>query len=362
MKLRVKTAKYYVLKSALMVFMGTAPFSDGGAENLLSNSGFEEGTAGWVNFWGETGSLSTERFRTGTKSARINQFEGRPHGSGWAQTAEGLEVGAIYRADAHVYRNVDTVTAHVWIVPQGNFPYPRASTTSEKTQTTGTWELISCEMPARMIDSWQGGSLMVHVLAEGTGEVWVDDVSLSQVKTAMRQKAELATVIAFPIAPAAKKAQAYLDRGEISFAGARDLDSALTDFGEVLRLVPEDTNTCLLALSGVLETYRRQNDFSNATRVVRQIVDDYTFAGTADHAKEVTKFGNALVEEADHLVPNYAEALQRLDEATNLYQRAITTYTAIDAAAHKVAIEIAEDKLIAVRQDIKEYRADDGNK
>ncbi|MBI4283299.1 MAG: carbohydrate binding domain-containing protein, partial [Chloroflexi bacterium] len=99
----------------IVVLVSLVFFGNARAQNLFTNSGFEDGTTRWTNFWAQTGSLSTERFHSGKSSAKIAHAESKE--SGWSQSEiKGLEAGAVYKVEVYAYRAADTVSAKIWLL------------------------------------------------------------------------------------------------------------------------------------------------------------------------------------------------------------------------------------------------------
>ena len=314
------------------------------AQNLLPNGGFENSTVGWANFWGQTGSLSKERSHAGNASAQVTHAKTAQ--SGWLQPVSGLEIGAVYRAEVYAFRTVDTITAFA-SMHTASQPYLR-SANGEKMRKVGVWELLTVDIAAR-----PNGEVWVHLCADGVGTVWFDDATLTLVKTRAQRKTELLPIIDAPTATAVEKAQACLDLGEVAF-GDGDLPAAARYYHQVLELAPNDRTKCRNALSDLFEMYRRHKEYAQATAARREIVERFSALDTVEGAQDLSGLAEALGEEADHLPPDYAGAITRLNEALALYSKAGAIYKKIDAVANKNALDILDDRLVVTRYDINE--------
>jgi len=237
--------------------------------NLLANPGFEDGTTGWENFWGQTGSVSTERSHSGTNSAKI-AHPGNAQ-SGWSQhDIKGLLPGALYRVEVYAWRDTNTVSAHVWLLSgwwHAGAPLFR-STGGTPTREVNAWELLTGELAAN-----PDGSIRLNLPVNGTGNVWFDDASLTLVQTKDERKAELLAVITSTTAKAEEKAQAHLDLGQIAWWADQDLPAALENYRNALALDPADKVKCLTAHANLAEIYRRQQDLTNALASCHQLLE-----------------------------------------------------------------------------------------
>jgi len=332
------------MKALMIITLAILTCSGIQAQNILPNGGFENGMVGWANFWGQTGSLSKERFHAGNASAQVTHTKTAQ--SGWLQPVSGLEIGAVYRAEVYAFRETDAITAMV-SMHTASQPYLR-SANGEKMRKVGAWELLTVDIATR-----PNGEVWVHLCADGAGTIWFDDATLTLVKTRAQRRAELLPIVDLPKSSIAEKAQACLDLGEVAF-GDGDLPTAAKYYHQVLELVPNDRTKCRNALSDLFEMYRRHKDYAQATAAKREIVERFSAADTVEGAQDLTGLAEALGEEADHLPPDYAGAIKRLDEALSLYNKAGAIYKKIDAVANKNALDILDDRLVVTRYDINE--------
>lgn len=230
------------------------------AQNLVINPGFEDGSNRWANFWLQSGSISTERAHAGKNAAKIAHAEVKQ--SGWTQeNISGLEPGAVYRVQVYAYRDAATITAQVWLLTRYVYPNgaPRFRTTTGRSMTAvNAWELLTGELTTN-----PEGVLTIDLLANGKGNIWFDDVTVTLVKSRKQRMTELQAVVADPAAQKDKRAQAFLDLGQIALWIEDDAQAAVADYQKALELLPADKMTAIIACANLAEIYARRKDYPN---------------------------------------------------------------------------------------------------
>jgi hypothetical protein len=329
------------------LFLALAFAGLGRAENAIPDGGFEGGKGKWNNLWGVTsGSLSTEHVRSGKTSAKLEHPQATT--TGWQRQTTDLESGFLYRVAVHSYRTTNTISSSV-TMHTDTPPYSR-SAKSEKSKRIDEWEHLSADIATR-----RNGTIWIEMIAEGSGSIWFDDVTVTVLKTRDERKKELLARIESKAATKEEKSQAYLDLGEIEFIN-KEPEAAAQYYALVTELSPKDVNRCRQALDARAFACRRAKDFSDARAALKKLVEDYSTDGTLEEARSLTNLGWALGEEADHVMPDYAAALKILDEALRVFSKAAAIYREIDPVAHKYFVDTLEDRLTVTRYDINAYR------
>jgi len=329
------------------LFVVFAFSSLGRAENAISDGGFEGGLGRWQNRGStSSGSLSSERSRSGSSSAKIHHPNSTT--SGWLRMTTDLESGFLYSVTAYVYRSTNTISAH-FSMHTDTPPFSR-SANSGKSQRIGEWEQLGAELITR-----RNGTIWIQLSAEGVGSIWFDDVSVNVLKTRAERKEELLAVVNSQKTSNSERARANMELGEIEYIDKAPALAAAY-YAAAIELSPDDEALCREALDAVAKASRRARDFANASAALRKLVEKYSLTDAEDNARNLTSLGWALGEEADHAVPDYAAALAILDEALRVFSEAAEIYRAIDSVAHKRQIDTLEDRLTVTRYDIKQFK------
>ena len=318
----------------------------GQTTNLLANGGFEQGSDGWINTWAATGSHVTDRTHSGHGALRISNSERK--NSLWLRMLTDVPLGPMYRVEAYARRDVDTINATMSLHTNSP-PYYRTASVGP-IQQIGEWKLLAVELSPR-----HNGELWIHLSGEGIGNVWFDDVTVTVTQSKAQRSAALNAITVDATAPAAARAQAHLELGEIVRWADRDSQAACVHFRNVCTLIPDDTTKCRMALDAVAESSRRSRNYAGATQALRQKIDHYSSADTVEGAMDLAMLAETLGEEAFHLQPDYAAATARLTEALGLYIRAMAIYASLDPIAHKPAIDKMADRIVVTRYDINAY-------
>lgn len=193
-----------------------------------------------------------------------------PASSAWLQIVDGLEPGALYRVSAYVYRDSPAVTAgislHTHVVSQGA-PRRRVAA-SRPTQQTNAWELVDCQIQTTL-----NGQVWVHLGAQGTGTVWIDDVSVTRAQTRDERRADLVRLADSAMATADERAAALLDAGQILLWAEDDAAAARRQYRRALELAgPDDVAKRITALVNLAECATRLQDYPDSLQRLREVL------------------------------------------------------------------------------------------
>jgi len=243
-----------------------------GAQELLSNGGFETGLDGWRNVAGGNAAslttIATDRVRSGAQSLRV--AHPAPASSAWLQIVDGLEAGALYRVSARMYRDSTTVTAgislHTHVVSQGA-PRRRVAA-SQPTQQTNAWERVDCQIQTTL-----NGQVWVHLHVQGKGTVWIDDVSVTRARTRDERQADLVRLAKSATASADERAAAHLDAGQILLWADGDAAAARRQYRQALELAaPDDARKRITALVNLAECATLLGEFVDSLQCLREVL------------------------------------------------------------------------------------------
>lgn len=240
------------------------------AQELLDNGGFENGLDKWRNVGGgKSATLTTvvaDRFRSGAYSIRMAHPESAS--SAKLQIVDGLEVGALYRVSAYVYRDNPAITADISLhTNQASKGAPRTrAAASQPAKQIDAWELVECEIQTTL-----SGQIYVHLNTRGKGSAWFDDVSVTRMRTRDERFADLILTASSATASDDEKAAAHLDAGYILLWGARDAAAAQTHYRQALELAkPADAAKRITALVNLAECASRLSDLPEGARLLRE--------------------------------------------------------------------------------------------